>query len=97
MCSSDLGTATVGMLAHLKAFDRDADSTTGDWWRVLIDGTGYAPLQLGPGQSGTITVTFTPQGAHGAKVDGVLYVDDFSQRVLTGNEEMAFPYSYKIK
>ena len=91
------GSATVGMLAHLKAFDRDADSTTGDWWRVLIDGTGYAPLQLGPGQSGTITVTFTPQGAHGDKVNGVLYVDDFSQRVLTGNEEMAFPYSYKIK
>src|SRR5262249_47022752 len=56
------GSATVGMAAHMKAFDRNADSTTGDWWRVLIDGTGYTPLQLGPGDSGTITVTFTPQG-----------------------------------
>ena len=91
------GSATVGMLARMKAFDRNADSTTGDWWRVLIDGTGYTPLQLGPGQSGTITVTFTPQGARNEKVDGVLYVDDFSQRVLTGNEELAFRYSYKIK
>jgi subtilase family protein len=91
------GSATVGMLAHLKAFDRNADSTTGDWWRVLIDGTGYTPLQLGPGDSGTITVTFTPQGKHGSKVDGVLYVDDFGQRTLTGNEHIAFPYSYRIK
>jgi Subtilase family/Peptidase inhibitor I9 len=91
------GSATVGMLARLKAFDRNADSTTGDWWRVLIDGTGYTPLQLGPGDSGTITVTFTPQGKHGSKVDGVLYVDDFGQRTLTGNEHVAFPYSYRIK
>jgi hypothetical protein len=91
------GSAVVGMAARMKAFDRDADSSTGDWWRVLIDGTGYAPLQLAPGESGTITVTFTPQGTHGDRVKGVLYVDDFSQRVLTGNEEMAFPYSYRIK
>ncbi len=91
------GSATVGMLARMKAFDRNADSTTGDWWRVLIDGTDYTPLQLGPGQSGTIAVTFTPQGSHGDRVNGVLYVDDFSQRVLTGNEETAFRYSYRIK
>jgi hypothetical protein len=85
------------MLAHMKAFDGDADSTTGDWWRILIDSDHYAPLQLAPGQSGTITVTFTPQGKKGDKVDGILYVDDFSQRRLAGNEQMAFPYSYKIK
>jgi hypothetical protein len=93
------GSATVGMLAHMKAFDRNADSTTGDWWRVLIDADApnYTPLTLGPGQSGTITVTFTPQGAKGDKVKGVLYVDDFSQRTLAGNEQMAFPYDYKIK
>jgi len=95
--SAASGSATVGMLARMKAFDRNADSTTHDWWRVLIDGTDYTPLELGPGQSGTITVTFTPQGAHGDRVNGVLYVDDFSQRVFTGNEEMAFPYSYRIK
>ncbi len=93
------GSATVGMLARMKAFDRDADSTTGDWWRVLIDDDApdYTPLQLAPGQSGTITVTFTPQGAKGDKVNGILYVDDFSQRTLAGNEQIAFPYSYRIK
>jgi hypothetical protein len=93
------GSATVGMAAHMKAFDRDADSTTGDWWRVFIDANApdWTPLQLGPGQSGTITVTFTPQGKRGDKIKGVLYVDDFSLRVLAGNEQMAFPYSYRIK
>jgi hypothetical protein len=93
------GTAQVGMLARMKAFDRDADSTTGDWWRILIDDDApdYVPVVLAPGQTGTITVTFTPQGARGDKVNGILYVDDFSQRTLAGNEHVAFPYSYKIK
>jgi len=92
------GSATVGMAARMKAFDRDADSTTGDWWRLPIgEDVDYAPLQLGPGDSGTITVTFTPQGAKGDKVNGILYVDDFSQRTLAGNEQIAFPYSYRIK
>jgi len=44
-----------------------------------------------------MTVTFTPQGAPNERVRGVLYVDDFSLRTLSGNEEMAFPYSYRIK
>ena len=39
----------------------------------------------------------TPQGAKNEKVNGVLYVDDFSLPTLAGNEQMAFPYSYKIK
>ena len=93
------GSATVGMAARMKAFDRNADSTTGDWWRVFIDANApnFDPLQLSPGQSGTITVTFAPQGAKNEKVNGVLYVDDFSFRTLAGNEQMAFPYGYNIK
>jgi hypothetical protein len=42
-------------------------------------------------------VTFTPQGVKGDKVNGILCVDDFSQRILAGNEQFAFPYSYRIK
>jgi len=57
----------------------------------------YTPLTLKPGQTGKITVTFTPTGKHGARVQGVLYVDDFSFETLTGNEQLAIPYSYKIR
>ena len=93
------GTATTGLLAHLQAFDRNANSSTGDIWRQTVDADApeYTPVTLTPGQSGRITVTFTPQGTRGSKVTGTLYVDDFGLRLLTGNEQMAFPYSYKIK
>jgi hypothetical protein len=98
--SAQSGTATTGLLAHLLAFDRTADSSTGDIWRQTVDedAPDYTPLTLAPGQSGKITVTFnTPRGKHGSKVDGTLYVDDFGLRLLTGNEQAAFPYSYKVK
>jgi hypothetical protein len=42
-------------------------------------------------------VTFTPQGSRGSRVHGTLYVDDFGFALFTGNEQMAFPYSYRIK
>ena len=95
------GTANTGMLAHTRAFDHSAQSSTGDIWPLTVDDgqspQGYSPLTLQPGQSGRITVTFTPQGKRGSKVRGVLYVDDFSFRTLTGNQQLAIPYSYKIR
>ena len=93
------GTVTTGMLVQGKAFDRNADSSTGDIWRQTVDENApdYTPLTLGPGQSGRITVRFTPQGDHGSKVRGRLYVDDFGLRLLTGNEQAVFPYSYRIR
>jgi hypothetical protein len=86
-------------LVSARAFDRNADSSTGDIWRQTVDANapGYMPVTLTPGQSGQITVTFTPTGTKGTKVKGTLYVDDFGLRLLTGNEQAAFPYSYKIK
>ena len=56
----------------------------------------FSPLVLQPGQTGTITVTFTPTGAAGTTVSGVLYVDTFSASVLNGDELIAIPYSYTI-
>jgi hypothetical protein len=94
------GTANVGMLGHTKAFDHATQSSTGDIWQQTVDDgqepSDYSPLTLQPGQSGKITVTFTPQGRRGDKVRGTLYVDDFSFRTLTGNEQLAIPYSYKV-
>ena len=95
------GTANVGMVSHTKAFDHAAASSTGDIWQQTVDdGTtpsDYTPLTLKPGKSGKITVTFTPKGKRGTTVKGVLYVDDFSLRTLTGNEQLAIPYSYTIR
>jgi hypothetical protein len=93
------GTVDTGMLAHTQAFDRNANSSTGDLWREAVDENPppYTPLTLGPDQSGRIAVTFTPQGRRGTKIDGTLYVDDFSTRIVTGDEQIAFPYSYKVK
>ena len=97
--TAQTGTVNTGMLAQTEAFDRNAASSTGDIWRDTVDASqpAYTPLTLRPGQSGAITVTFTPQGTRGSKVDGTLYVDDFGFRLDTGNEQAAFPYSYKIK
>ncbi|MGZ6637262.1 MAG: S8 family peptidase [Solirubrobacteraceae bacterium] len=97
--SAQSGTVTTGLLVNAQAFDHNADSSTGDIWRQTVDANApdYTPLTLAPGRSGRITVTFTPQGTRGSKVKGTLYVDDFGLRLLTGNEEAAFPYSYKIK
>ncbi len=93
------GAAATGMAVHTQAFDDAVDSSTGDFWRLTVDENppDYTPLTLAPGQSGKITVTFNPQGRKGDKVSGVLYVDDFSLRTLTGNEQLAIPYSYRIK
>jgi len=97
--TAQTGTVNTGMLAQTEAFDRNAASSTGDIWRDTVDASqpAYTPLTLRPGQSGAITVTFTPQGTLGSKVDGTLYVDDFGFRLDTGNEQAAFPYSYTIK
>jgi hypothetical protein len=97
--SAQTGTVDTGMLAHTEAFDRNTASSTGDIWRDAVEANppAYTPLTLGPGQSGTIAVTFTPQGQRGSRVHGTLYVDDFGLRLDTGNEQIAFPYSYRIK
>jgi hypothetical protein len=92
-------TAQTGMLVHTTAFDRDADSTTGDIWRIAVDGSApdFTPLTLAPGQTGKITLTFRPQGKRNSKVRGTLYLDDFDEFFFTGNQQIAFPYSYRIK
>ena len=87
------------MAARTRTFDASVSSSTGDFWRLTTeaDPPDYTPLSLTPGQSGKITVTFTPQGRRGSTTSGVLYVDDFGQETLTGNEQFAIPYSYRIK
>jgi hypothetical protein len=92
------GSATLGAVAHTKAFDPAATSSTGDLWLAANQATSgpFAPLVLQPGQTGTITVTITPTGAKGTTVSGVLYVDTFADALFSGDEIAAIPYSYTI-
>jgi hypothetical protein len=92
------GTATLAAVAHTKAFDPAATSSTGDLWSAanVLPSGDFAPLVLQPGRTGTITVTITPSGAKGTAVHGVLYVDTFSGFLFSGDEIAAIPYSYTV-
>jgi hypothetical protein len=92
------GTATLAAVAHTKAFDPAATSSTGDLWSAanVLPSGDFAPLVLQPGQTGTITVTIIPSGAKGTAVHGVLYVDTFSGFLFSGDEIAAIPYSYTV-
>jgi hypothetical protein len=72
----------------MQPFDNAVSADSGDVWEDLVLGSNtFNPLQLAPGQSGTINVTFTPQAAQvGTTVNGFLYIDTFNLGLLTGDE-----------
>ena len=43
-----------------------------------------------------ITVTITPNAPKGTVVKGNLYVDDFSNTMMSGDELIGIPYTYKV-
>jgi subtilisin family serine protease len=103
-------TATTSMTATTAAFDPAVSSPTGDLWLGSVNASnGFTPYVVNPGQSVTIPVTITPEGASGSTVTGTLYLDDSSvvpadltfDELTTngpvGSEVAAFPYSYTIK
>jgi hypothetical protein len=93
------GTATDTAVAHTQAFDTSAVASTGDFWQSGVDASAppLNALVLQPGQSGTITVVITPSAASGTTVNGVIYVDDFSSALSSGDELVGIPYSYTVK
>jgi hypothetical protein len=66
-------------------FDANATPSTGNWWDfVLNGGTQPDSLFLLPGQTGTMSVTFTvPTGAAGTTVSGVVPVETFPTNSFT--------------
>jgi hypothetical protein len=84
--------------ALMQPFDASMAASSGDVWADLTFGTNtYNPLVLAPGDSGTITVTLTPDAsAVGSTVTGYLYVDTFNPNPGTGDEVVRVPYSYTI-
>jgi hypothetical protein len=108
--------ATTGMTTTSNAFDPAVTSSTGDMWQGSVNPSalsGLSPVVIGPGQTGTITVTITPSGSSGSQNSGTLYVDAedlFQFQVNTnvvnlntgnpepnGSEVAAIPYRYTVK
>jgi Subtilase family len=106
---------TTAMTATANAFDPAVSSSTGDMWQASVDPsvlTGLSPVVIGPHQSGTITVTITPQGSAGSHQSGTLYIDvedlflfQINPSIVNvntglpqpnGSEAAAIPYSYTV-
>jgi hypothetical protein len=91
------GTANVSMVATTNAFDSAITSSTGDAWALSFNAqAAYTPLTLAPGQSGTITVTITPNAPKGTVVSGFIAVDTFNKATSSGDEIINIPYTYTV-
>jgi hypothetical protein len=97
--------STSGTLSTLR-FDDHATVSTGNIWSAIVDGSNNSlvPIFLLPGQTGTMSVTFTvPGGLPGTTVDGEVAVETFNFNALTtGISDWSsdvlkmVPYSYTI-
>jgi hypothetical protein len=88
----------LAALANTYPFDSSVTTTTGDIWALSVNpDASYTPLTLNPGQSGTITVTFTPSGRRGHAVDGFIGVDTFNEFTDSGDEVATIPYQYRVR
>jgi Subtilase family len=97
-CSAAVtGTTKLAAVAFANPFDSAISSSTGDAWAQTVNASApYTPMTLAPGQSGTITLTITPNAARGSVVRGFIAVDTFNQATSSGDELINIPYSYKV-
>jgi hypothetical protein len=90
--------ANLAGVANTNPFDTSVTTTTGDAWESSVDPTTpYSPLSLAPGQTGQITVTFTPSGRRGHVVRGFIGLDTFNLASFSGDEVATIPYEYRIR
>ncbi len=91
--------ANLAALANTYPFDSNVTTSTGDIWEQSVNPSAppYTPLTLNPGQSGTITVTFTPSGRRDHRVDGFIGVDTFDEFTDSGDEVATIPYEYRVR
>jgi subtilisin family serine protease len=91
------GTVNLAAVANTNEFDTAVTSTTGDVWEQSVNTSApYSPLTLAPGQSGTITLTFTPSAAKGTVVRGFIGVDTLNLATASGDELINIPYTYTV-
>lgn len=95
--------AQVDLVARTPDFDPAVTSSTGDYWKAVVDpqaDTG-TPVTIQPGRSATVTVTITPTGDVGSKVHGVLNVVTppsllFPSFTPTGDVITSLAYAYSV-
>lgn len=91
------GSATLTMVAITNPFDSAISASTGDIWAQAVNAAApYTPMILNPGQSGTITLTITPNAPKGTVVRGFIGVDTYNQATSSGDELVNIPYSYTV-
>jgi hypothetical protein len=91
--------ANLAAVANTYPFDSDVTTSTGDVWQQSVDPNAapYMPLTLARGQSGTITVTFTPSGRRHHIARGFIGLDTFNGVTASGDEVATIPYEYRIR
>jgi hypothetical protein len=100
------GTATDTVSVTMAAFDPTVTAATGDLEQVAQGAAAgntaiENAVQLQPGRSATVDVTFKPAGPAGTVDAGTLYLDALQSGVpptgqLSGDEVAALAYSYKV-
>ena len=91
------GTVNLAAVANTNPFDSAVTSTSGDVWAQSVNASApYSPLTLAPGQTGTITLTFTPNAPKGTVIHGFIGVDTLNLATAAGDELVNIPYSYKV-
>jgi Subtilase family len=90
--------STFRGFAHTRLFDPAVTAEGGDPLLSYVDASApaAAPVTVGVGEAGSITVTFTPTGAPGTVVRGVLYLDTYDAVTGGTDEVAAIPYAYTV-
>jgi hypothetical protein len=90
-------TVDLAAVATTNPFDAAVSADTGDLWAASVDPNAtYSPLTLGPGGSGKITLTITPNASRGSVVRGFVAVDTFNLVSNSGDEVTLIPYTYRV-
>jgi subtilisin family serine protease len=95
--SGTTGTVNLAAVANTNPFDSAVTSTSGDVWAQSVNASApYSPVTLAPGQTGTITLTITPNAAKGTVVRGFIGLDTLNLGTISGDELVNIPYSYTV-
>jgi hypothetical protein len=100
------GTATDQLMVTTAGFDPTVTTATGDLEQLAQSASAgdkalAHAVELQPGQSATVNVTFKPAGRAGTTDSGTLYLDALQTGVppagqFSGDEVAALTYSYTV-